>query len=246
MFPAVPAGLLSSFAQLVVCPGSLRWLPVGLRLDEANGVDMRLLTCPASFSTVCSLQYRLQLVLVIGDLHIPQRVTDLPSKFKALLVPGKIQQILCTGNLCSKETYDYLRTIASDIHIVRGDYDEKFKPDQSLPDHVVVTLGQIRIGLVHGHQVVPTGEEAALAMWQRKLDVDVLISGSTHEPSLAERDGAFYVNPGSATGAFSTSSCTEPVPSFVLMDIQGTSVVAYAYRLENGEVKVKKREFKKK
>lgn len=64
------------------------------------------------------------LVLVIGDLHVPHRVHDLPAKFKKLLVPGKIQQILCTGNLCDRETYEYLRTVAPDVHIVRGDYDE--------------------------------------------------------------------------------------------------------------------------
>ena len=64
------------------------------------------------------------LVLVIGDFHIPHRTHDLPSKFKKLLVPGKIQQILCTGNVCDRETYDYLRTVAADVHVVRGDYDE--------------------------------------------------------------------------------------------------------------------------
>ena len=42
------------------------------------------------------------LVLCIGDLHIPHRTVDLPTKFKALLVPGKIHHILCLGNLCTK------------------------------------------------------------------------------------------------------------------------------------------------
>jgi hypothetical protein len=42
------------------------------------------------------------LVLCIGDLHIPHRTTDIPTKFKELLKPGKIHQILCTGNLCTK------------------------------------------------------------------------------------------------------------------------------------------------
>lgn len=42
------------------------------------------------------------LVLCIGDLHIPHRASDLAPKFKALLVPGKIHHILCTGNLCSE------------------------------------------------------------------------------------------------------------------------------------------------
>jgi len=41
-----------------------------------------------------------------------------------LQVPGKIQHILCTGNLCTKETYDYLKTLANDVHIVKGDFDD--------------------------------------------------------------------------------------------------------------------------
>lgn len=64
------------------------------------------------------------LVLIIGDLYIPHRAHDLPAKFRKLLVPGKIQQILCTGNVCDQETYEYLRTVASDVCVVRGDYDE--------------------------------------------------------------------------------------------------------------------------
>ena len=63
-------------------------------------------------------------MLVLGDLHIPHRCNSLPAKFKKLLVPGKIQHILCTGNLCTKESYDYLKTLAGDVHIVRGDFDE--------------------------------------------------------------------------------------------------------------------------
>lgn len=68
--------------------------------------------------------YLLQLVLVIGDFHIPYRKHSLPSKFKKLLIPGRIQHILCTGNLCTKETYDYLKSLASDIHVVKGDFDD--------------------------------------------------------------------------------------------------------------------------
>ena len=59
------------------------------------------------------------LVLIIGDLHIPHRKADLPKKFKALLQPGKIQHILCTGNVVDKLTYDYLRSLAADVHVVR-------------------------------------------------------------------------------------------------------------------------------
>jgi hypothetical protein len=39
-------------------------------------------------------------------------------------VPGKIQHILCTGNLCTKEVFEYFKTLANDVHITRGDFDE--------------------------------------------------------------------------------------------------------------------------
>ena len=45
---------------------------------------------------------RMVLVLALGDLHIPHRAPDLPAKFKSMLVPGKIQHTICTGNLCIK------------------------------------------------------------------------------------------------------------------------------------------------
>uniref|UniRef100_A0A3Q2X7P6 Vacuolar protein sorting-associated protein 29 n=1 Tax=Hippocampus comes TaxID=109280 RepID=A0A3Q2X7P6_HIPCM len=140
-----------------------------------------------------------QLVLVLGDLHIPHRCNTLPAKFKKLLVPGKIQHILCTGNLCTKESYDYLKTLAGDVHIVRGDFDENL----NYPEQKVVTVGQFKIGLIHGHQVIPWGDMASLALLQRQLDVDILISGHTHKFEAFENENKFYINPGSATGAYS-------------------------------------------
>ncbi|SCV70018.1 BQ2448_1412 [Microbotryum intermedium] len=159
------------------------------------------------------------LVLVLGDIHIPIRTHDLPAKFKKLLVPGKIQQILCTGNVCDRETWEYLRTVAPDLRGVRGEYDE----NPALPPSMVLHHGPLRIGVLHGHQVVPLGDTEALSAIARKLDVDVLISGATHRFEAFEYDGRFFINPGSATGAFSphwtppvintTASTLNPNPS---------------------------------
>lgn len=55
------------------------------------------------------------------------RSSCLPSKFKKLLVPGRIHHILVTGNLCTKESYDYLKSLAGDVHIVKGDFDDVIK-----------------------------------------------------------------------------------------------------------------------
>ena len=57
------------------------------------------------------------LVLVLGDAHIPMRVQSIPDKFKKLLVPDKIQSVICTGNLCCKEQFDYLKSLSSDVHV---------------------------------------------------------------------------------------------------------------------------------
>ena len=43
----------------------------------------------------------------------------------------------------------------------------------------------------------------SLAMVQRQLDVDLLISGQTHKFEAFEHEGKFFINPGSATGAYS-------------------------------------------
>ena len=32
--------------------------------------------------------------------------------------------MLSTGNLCTKDAYDYLKTLASDVHVAKGDFDE--------------------------------------------------------------------------------------------------------------------------
>lgn len=70
------------------------------------------------------------------------------------------------------------------------------------PEQKVVTVGQFKIGLIHGHQVIPWGDMASLALLQRQLDVDILISGHTHKFEAFENENKFYINPGSATGAY--------------------------------------------
>ncbi|KAK4216131.1 putative vacuolar protein sorting-associated protein [Rhypophila decipiens] len=170
------------------------------------------------------------LILVIGDLHIPDRALDIPAKFKKLLAPGKIAQTLCLGNLTDKATYEYLRTMAPDLKIVRGRMDVEAT---SLPLTQVVTHGSVRLGFLEGFTLVSSEPDLLLAE-ANKLDVDVLCWGGTHKFECFEYMDKFFVNPGSATGAFTTSwglEEEEVVPSFCLMDVQGISLTLYVYQL---------------
>ena len=50
-----------------------------------------------------SVQSLGEFALIIGDIHIPQRATDIPDKFKDLLLPNKMQYVISPGNIGSKE-----------------------------------------------------------------------------------------------------------------------------------------------
>lgn len=63
-------------------------------------------------------------VLFPSVAHLVPTPPPSPPPPPTLKVPGKIQHILCTGNLVTRDTYDYLKTIASDVHVVKGDFDE--------------------------------------------------------------------------------------------------------------------------
>ncbi|XP_019732787.1 vacuolar protein sorting-associated protein 29-like [Hippocampus comes] len=128
-----------------------------------------------------------------------------------------------------------------------GPSEQGFAPifqNLNYPEQKVVTVGQFKIGLIHGHQVIPWGDMASLALLQRQLDVDILISGHTHKFEAFENENKFYINPGSATGAYSALE-SNIIPSFVLMDIQASTVVTYVYQLIGDDVKVERIEYKK-
>lgn len=156
-----------------------------------------------------------------------QPATDLTRQFKKLLTPNKIGQILCLGNLTSPSVYTFLRSLAPDLQLVKGDFDIPLTlappPPQSQPYEApnaassfsqssypiptalskVVTHGSLRIGFTHGHTIIPPGDPDSLLIAARQMDVDVLCWGGTSRFEAYELEGKFFVNPGSATGAAS-------------------------------------------
>ena len=170
-----------------------------------------------------------ELVLIVGDHHIPMRAHSIPAPYRKMLVPGKMQHVLCTGNLGCPEEYDRLRKLvggsASNVHCVAGEYDfaasshpphglgagggdggnsssssssseatggdecaSSFLP--SFPETRVVKLGEFRVGVIGGHQVVPWGNLRSLAMVRRRLNVDVLVCGRRRKEGIVEYEGA--------------------------------------------------------
>ena len=168
-----------------------------------------------------------ELVLVVGDMFVPQRSPDINEQFKSILIPNKIQHVLSLGNIGSRESYDWLKSLSNDFHTVKGDFDEG-----DLPEKKVVQIGEFKIGMIHGHQVLPWGDLDALTNVQRELGCDILLSGHTHQIDIKVKDKKFYINPGSISGAFS-HLIADPNPSFVLMILQGEEAIVYSYILND-------------
>jgi vacuolar protein sorting-associated protein 29 len=188
-----------------------------------------------------------------------------------------------------KSTEDYVRSLGYNAHIVRGDLDTSAgATTEPLPDSKVVRIGELQVGLIHGHQIVPWGDTEMLANHARAMGVDVLVHGHSHQAAVARVDGSatskeapmattaaaaaaassasataapataaaasasasgpstLLLNPGSLTGAFSPFT-TAVSPSFLLLAVQGPTVIIYTYELNaaTGEVGVTKSEWKK-
>lgn len=134
-----------------------------------------------------------ELVLIVGDFHIPSRASKIPAPFKRMLVPNKMQHVICTGNI-SQDVFDELTALAPNVHICQGDFDTV--ESVTFPETRVLQVGGFRIGVVHGHQILPWDCKQAMARMRRKLNVDVLVSGHTHQNEVSVQDDSYYhINP---------------------------------------------------
>jgi len=187
-----------------------------------------------------------ELVLVIGDFHIPYKKAAVPAVFRELLSTDKIKTILCTGNVGCDEIIEDMLQISPNLYVVKGEMDANVK-SRELPESIVLNIGQFRVGLINGYQILPTGSHDSISAMQRKLGADILIHGSTSKNEIFQSCGKFFINPGSVTGAGNNSFGTDGAcsPSFMLMAVQGPSAVVYVYELVDGKANVSLSEFSK-
>lgn len=96
--------------------------------------------------------------------------------------------ILHAGDIGKLEILEELRTIAP-VVAVRGNNDTGDWA-QTIPESETVTVENVSIHLLHIAK--------DLNLDPKKSRVQVVISGHSHQPSLEEREGVLFLNPGSA------------------------------------------------
>ena len=183
-----------------------------------------------------------ELVLVLSDILIPLKSPSIDPQFKSILLPNKINHLLCLGNIGNQDTLYWLQSLSPDVHIIKGDYDIY----QNYPDKKVIQIGSFRLGMIHGHQILPPGNMDALSGIQSELDCDILLSGFTYKYGINIKENKLFMNPGSITGGLSPLM-EDTYPSFILMAITDDEMTIYSYMLtdKNEKFQVGQMEYKK-
>ncbi len=133
------------------------------------------------------------LIGLISDTHIPDRGKALPAKvFESF---ENVDMILHAGDVTSTEILDRLSKIAP-VTAIQGNTDRM--AGLELPRHEVIDANGLKIGITHG-EVYPRGDSQQLAYIAKQMNVDILVSGHSHQPKIEQIDGVLLLNPGSPT-----------------------------------------------
>jgi putative phosphoesterase len=123
----------------------------------------------------------LKTIGLISDTHGLLR----PEAVRAL---SGVQHIIHAGDIGGPEILEKLRAIAP-VDAVRGNNDKGAWAEQ-IPLYLALELEGLSIHVLHDVKEIDVDPRAA--------GFDVVVSGHSHKPMVAERDGVQFVNPGSA------------------------------------------------
>ena len=138
---------------------------------------------------------------------------------EALAFLAGSDHIVHAGDVGDPAILDALAAIAP-VTAIRGNVDVDAWASQ-LPETTRVTVGGVTIYVLH--------DLATLDMKPQARGIRVVLHGHSHKPSVTERDGVLFVNPGSA----GPRRFRLPIAAAELL-IDGSSVTANLRELESG------------
>ncbi|NJE07721.1 metallophosphoesterase [Thermococcus sp. M39] len=151
---------------------------------------------------------------ILGDTHYPYKASYIPDLIFKKFSEENVELIIHTGDINEKIVLEKLEEIAPVI-AVKGNTDTL-----NLPEEKIIEVGDIRIGILHGHQFLSLDTQT-LKYKALDMDVDVLVFGHTHRffYDVYEFIGKkiALLNPGSPTLPRMNS------PTFVVAKIKNSS-----------------------
>ena len=163
----------------------------------------------ASPRLTSDLTPRKVVVGVLADTHVPDRVSEIHPLILPTFRAAGVSHILHAGDICSRGVLEQLRQIAP-VTAVSGNRDWLLP---GLPLARLVTLGGVKVGLMHGHgglrkylvdkvlfTLVGYNVHRYLRLLSTTLpEAQVVVYGHTHHPEILWYRGKLLFNPGSAS-----------------------------------------------
>jgi len=100
--------------------------------------------------------------------------------------------VVHAGDFTSETALDAFHDAADTLFAVHGNADSPAVTDR-LPTARTFDAGGVTVALTHRQQ----GGEMGLSLFGRERDADLVVSGHTHAPTVAETADAVLLNPGS-------------------------------------------------
>jgi len=133
-------------------------------------------------------------LLAIGDSHIPRRAKEIPSqvfeKLEKLTEKSLFDYTFFTGDVINAPKFlDFLNLKTKrDLFIVLGNMDY-YGGDRNVPIYQkleipIETNAPLIIGLTHGAQISPRGDQSQLEFLASERNYHILISGHTHHEEV--------------------------------------------------------------
>lgn len=168
-------------------------------------------------------------LLIIGDMHIPERASCIPKPIMDKIRSEHFDIVLCTGDLTDERIMRLLSQFGK-LYVVQGNMDFPASPKS-----VRIEAEGFTIGLIHGDTAYPRGDIKKLAGEAHHMNANILVYGHTHSISIdkvkVERRGVLLLNPGSATGCWS-GGLASFTPSIIMLEIVGNEAIAHSYVLK--------------
>lgn len=169
---------------------------------------------------------------LIADTHVPDRCRRLHPQVLPIFARAGVNAILHAGDISTPDVLEQLESVAP-VVAVRGNRDWFGFDD--LPLKRQITVGQVTIGLTHGHgglrpywsdkwRYIIFGpqpfEKFTLRAMQMFPQADVIVHGHSHEPLIKHIQGKLVINPGSPCH----QTLPDKLPSVGLLTIQGKNL----------------------
>ncbi|MFB6099671.1 MAG: YfcE family phosphodiesterase [Candidatus Nanohalobium sp.] len=175
------------------------------------------------------------MIAVVSDSHVPTRADKIPKQFREKMKESDL--IVHAGDFDEKPVKNGIDEYG-ELVAVRGNCDFF-----DLPNSETFERNGVKFGVYHGTGINPRGDHDTLQkIATEDLEVDILITGHTHEEEITELEECVILNPGSCTGVGGGSSRRGNPTMLDIGTSEDASIQVNLIEIREGEMTIRRTE----